>query len=122
MLDIKRILATEIREGALSPKQAEYLLKKFLLQKGIYKEFVEQYLLYQTQRYGMLCESKKAIEKAVSTLAHGRKPFYDIIQRYDTAFNWSKTPQGRDFWLDIHKKWMDITSNGFLSSFYVENS
>ena len=119
MLDINRILKTEfLGRGSLLPKQAEYLLKKFLLHKGIYKEFVEEYLKYQNRVY----EPKKVIERAVNTLTYKHEPFYDIIQRYNTAFEWSKTLKGEKFWLDIHNQWHEITSKELLHTFYVENS
>jgi hypothetical protein len=114
MLDIKEILNREfVMEGKkIPPKQAEYLFKKFLLSQGIYEEFVEEFISYQ-QKGGNTYLPKQVIKVSVKNLAD--YPFYDITQRYDTSFDWSKTKRGRNFWCDVHDKWKSITHGGYWS-------
>ena len=114
MLDIKGILNREfVMEGKkISPKQAEYLFRKFLLSQGIYEEFVEEFISKKKKK-GHTYLPKEVIKVSVKKLAD--YPFYDITQRYDTSFDWSKTKRGRNFWCDIHYKWKSITHGGYRS-------
>lgn len=116
MFDILHIFNNEIKTE-IEGKRLEYLFKKFLLQNGAYKEYVDEYLRYH---YKSNCSPKDVIHNAVLTLKLNKLSVDLLINSMYVAFNWDNTRKGSKYWSSLDTKWYYITKRMRLCYIFVK--
>lgn len=104
----------------ITRRDAYKLLYTFLMENGMLGTYCRRVKDYRRMRH----------DKDIPT--NCKDVLYGVLERYlgtceDTleffparyvgAFEWSKTPEGRDFWEKYHYKWLRFLSNRKISKY-----
>lgn len=103
MINIEDILSNEV-DGVLTIPKFEYIFRKFLLENGAYKDFVDEFKKYHKTPF---LDTRRIFTSSITNLKEYHLPIYDIIVANHSAFDWRYTERGEQFWRELCMKWRE---------------